>query len=95
VSFVARWPHRVPSHRELTVLIRADVGLRRGQEDNRQDAKVSSGLSSAVSRFLIGDLVFHQKFGNGNVTHVEGNKLTIAFDRAGEKKVVDSVVARV
>jgi len=28
--------------------------------------------------------VFHQKFGNGNVTHIDGNKLTIAFDRAGE-----------
>ena len=27
--------------------------------------------------------------------HVEGNKLTIAFDRAGEKKVVDSFVERV
>jgi len=39
--------------------------------------------------------VFHQKFGNGNVVQVEGNKLTIAFDKAGEKKVVDSFVERV
>jgi DNA helicase II / ATP-dependent DNA helicase PcrA len=38
--------------------------------------------------------VFHQKFGNGNVVQVEGNKLTIAFDRAGEKKVVDRFVER-
>jgi hypothetical protein len=30
--------------------------------------------------------VFHQKFGNGNVTAVDGNKLTIAFDKAGEKR---------
>jgi hypothetical protein len=29
------------------------------------------------------------------VRHVEGNKLTIYFDRAGEKKVVDSFIARV
>jgi len=35
----------------------------------------------------LGDRVFHQKFGNGNVTHIDGNKLTIAFDRAGEKRV--------
>jgi DNA helicase-2/ATP-dependent DNA helicase PcrA len=48
-----------------------------------------------VSAFAVGDRVFHQKFGTGNVVHVEGNKLTIAFDRAGEKKVVDSFVARV
>jgi DNA helicase-2/ATP-dependent DNA helicase PcrA len=51
--------------------------------------------TGAVSAFTIGDRVFHQKFGNGNVVHVEGNKLTIAFDKAGEKKVVDSFVARV
>jgi len=29
------------------------------------------------------DRVFHQKFGNGNVVVVDGNKLTIAFDKAG------------
>jgi len=51
--------------------------------------------TGTVSAYAIGDRVFHQKFGNGNVVHVEGNKLTIAFDRAGEKKVVDSFVERV
>ena len=29
------------------------------------------------------------------LTDVDGNKLTIAFDKAGEKKVVDSFVERV
>ncbi len=52
----------------------------------------STGVTSA---FTVGDRVFHQKFGNGNVTHVDGNKLTIQFDRAGEKRVVDSFVERV
>ncbi|MCL2430829.1 MAG: UvrD-helicase domain-containing protein, partial [Alphaproteobacteria bacterium] len=51
--------------------------------------------TGAVSAFTIGDRVFHQKFGNGNVVQVEGNKLTIAFDRAGEKHIVDSFVQRV
>ncbi len=51
--------------------------------------------SSGSSSFAVGDRVFHQKFGNGNVTHVDGNKLTIQFDRAGEKRVVDSFVERV
>jgi DNA helicase-2/ATP-dependent DNA helicase PcrA len=50
--------------------------------------------TGTVSPFGPGDRVFHQKFGNGNVTHVEGNKLTIAFDKAGEKRVVDSFVER-
>jgi len=51
----------------------------------------STGTTSA---FTVGDRVFHQKFGNGNVTAIDGNKLTIAFDKAGEKRVVDSFVER-
>jgi len=43
---------------------------------------------SAVSAFAVGDRVFHQKFGYGAVTGIEGDKLDIAFDKAGEKKVV-------
>jgi len=50
--------------------------------------------TGTVSAFAIGDRVFHQKFGNGNVVAVDGNKLTIQFDRAGEKRVVDSFVDR-
>jgi len=51
--------------------------------------------TGTVSAFSPGDRVFHQKFGNGNVTAIDGNKLTIQFDRAGEKRVVDSFVERV
>jgi len=51
--------------------------------------------TGAASSFAAGDRVFHQKFGNGNVTAVDGNKLTIRFDKAGEKRVVDSFVERV
>ena len=51
--------------------------------------------TGTVSDFAVGDRVFHQKFGNGNVTAIDGNKLTIAFDKAGEKRVVDSFVERV
>jgi DNA helicase-2/ATP-dependent DNA helicase PcrA len=41
-----------------------------------------------------GDRVFHQKFGYGRVTSVEGNKLTVDFDKAGTKRVIDNFVAR-
>ena len=51
--------------------------------------------TGTASSFTVGDRVFHQKFGNGNVMAVDGNKLTIAFDKAGEKRVVDSFVERV
>ncbi|MCK9919671.1 UvrD-helicase domain-containing protein [Microbacteriaceae bacterium K1510] len=51
--------------------------------------------TGAPSSFKVGERVFHQKFGNGNVVAVDGNKLTIRFDKAGEKRVVDSFVERV
>mgnify|MGYP000684015094 FL=1 len=43
---------------------------------------------TAVSSFTAGDRVFHQKFGYGEVMGVEGDKLDIVFDKAGQKKVV-------
>ncbi len=52
---------------------------------------VSAPSNSAYSR---GDRVFHVKFGYGKVTGIEGNKLTVAFDKAGEKKVIDSFVEK-
>ncbi|QBK31464.1 ATP-dependent helicase [Roseitalea porphyridii] len=56
---------------------------------------IAKSVSKTASDFSVGDRVFHLKFGNGNVTAIEGNKLTIAFDRAGEKKVLDGFVERV
>ena len=47
-----------------------------------------------ASAFARGDRVFHQKFGYGRVTFVEGNKLTVNFDKAGEKRVIDQFVSR-
>jgi DNA helicase-2/ATP-dependent DNA helicase PcrA len=50
--------------------------------------------TGATSAFSLGDRVFHQKFGYGKVARIDGNKLTIVFEKAGEKKVVDSFVER-
>lgn len=56
---------------------------------------VAKSTSAEPSKFAIGDRVFHIKFGNGNVSEIEGNKLTIEFDRAGQKRVLDGFVERV
>ncbi len=44
--------------------------------------------AQAISPYGIGDRVFHQKFGYGEVILVEGDKLDIEFDHAGSKKIV-------
>jgi DNA helicase-2/ATP-dependent DNA helicase PcrA len=56
---------------------------------------VARSLADSPSPFHVGERVFHQKFGNGNVAAVDGNKLTVNFDKAGQKRVLDSFVQRV
>ncbi|MDD9798659.1 MAG: UvrD-helicase domain-containing protein, partial [Alphaproteobacteria bacterium] len=46
----------------------------------------------AGGHFECGVRIFHQKFGYGRVEAVEGNKLQVAFEKAGNKKVLDSFV---
>ena len=46
--------------------------------------------AEALARFEIGARVFHQKFGYGAVTDIEGDKLSVAFEKAGDKRVLAS-----
>ncbi|MBT3070750.1 UvrD-helicase domain-containing protein [Rhodomicrobium sp. Az07] len=48
-----------------------------------------------VCAFSVGQRIFHQKFGYGRVAEIEGNKLTVDFEKAGQKKVVASFVEAV
>ena len=48
--------------------------------------------ATAISAFTLGDRVFHQKFGYGRIEAIEGDKLEIAFDKAGRKKIVAKFV---
>ena len=48
--------------------------------------------STVVSGFSTGARVFHIKFGYGQIASVDGNKLTVDFDKAGRKMVLDSFV---
>ncbi|MGE7205519.1 ATP-dependent helicase [Sphingomonas sp. NPDC019816] len=42
----------------------------------------------------VGNRVFHQKFGYGEIAMIEGNKLEIDFEQAGRKRVMDSFVTK-
>ena len=48
--------------------------------------------AASEGRFSEGSRVFHQKFGYGRVIACDGNKLEVAFDKAGTKRVIDSFV---
>ncbi|MDH3664046.1 MAG: UvrD-helicase domain-containing protein, partial [Alphaproteobacteria bacterium] len=53
---------------------------------------LGSELPKSRHEVEIGQRVFHDKFGYGRVLTVDGNKLEIAFDKSGTKKVIDSFV---
>jgi DNA helicase-2/ATP-dependent DNA helicase PcrA len=57
----------------------------------RRDTE-STLIHAAPTGFDVGERVFHQKFGYGHITAISDNKLSISFDKAGEKKVLDSFV---
>jgi DNA helicase-2/ATP-dependent DNA helicase PcrA len=78
---------------------KADVynspGWRRMQDNQsnrpvRQPAEARHMIidAEAVSPYVLGDRVFHQKFGYGEIMGIEGDKLDVEFDHAGTKKVV-------
>jgi DNA helicase II / ATP-dependent DNA helicase PcrA len=56
------------------------------------EARLVARSGDSDSHFKRGDRIFHQKFGYGRIRGVEGNKLTVDFDKAGEKRVIDSFV---
>jgi AAA lid domain len=85
---------------DLTVLIEADVVGSNFKSPQTEQADACSDTPSersanAISSFSNNDRVFHQKFGYGKVVSIDGNKLTVAFEKVGEKRVVDSFVEMV
>ncbi|MGC1494246.1 MAG: UvrD-helicase domain-containing protein [Sulfitobacter sp.] len=61
----------------------------RGMSQPKETRNMTIDMT-AVSSFVMGERVFHQKFGYGAVIGIEGDKLEIAFEKAGTKKVVSS-----
>jgi len=56
------------------------------------DLSAEAVTQTGTGRYPSGARIFHQKFGYGKVLHSEGDKLEIAFDKAGVKKVMASFV---
>jgi DNA helicase-2/ATP-dependent DNA helicase PcrA len=61
----------------------------RGMGQPKETRNVTIDMT-AVSSFVMGERVFHQKFGYGAVTGIEGDKLEVNFEKAGTKKIVSS-----
>jgi DNA helicase-2/ATP-dependent DNA helicase PcrA len=58
------------------------------------DAEPVARDVSSSSAFKTGERVFHQKFGYGRIAAADGNKMTVDFDKAGRKRVLESFLQR-
>ncbi len=77
-------------------------GWRRARAANRRprsEPPMIEGRAATVSvsapgnsKFAKGQRVFHQKFGYGMISAIEGQKLTVDFEHSGLKKVIDTFV---
>ena len=70
------------------------AGWRRMAARRTESAEGKWELGNHKTDFTTGDRVFHQKFGMGNILTIDGDKLLIAFDKAGHKKVVSGFVSK-
>lgn len=61
------------------------------QQRQIHERKVRSESGTVFSR---GERVFHDKFGYGKIVHIDGHKLDIAFEKSGQKRVMDSFVEK-
>jgi DNA helicase II / ATP-dependent DNA helicase PcrA len=69
-------------------------GMRTPGRSRLIEGELVASSSAPGAGFTQGDRVFHQKFGYGRVIEIEGNKLTVDFEKAGSKKVVDSFLEK-
>ena len=69
-------------------------GWRRMRARREENAVNGWKPDNNATDFANGDRVFHQKFGMGNIRSIDGDKLEIAFDKAGHKKVVAGFVSK-
>ncbi|MEY4269987.1 MAG: putative helicase like protein, partial [Pseudomonadota bacterium] len=68
-------------------------GLRPASTPPVEGRATSTTVGAKARRDIaVGMRVFHEKFGYGAIVDIDGNKLEIAFEQAGSKRVLDSFI---
>ena len=67
----------------------AQQGGRAKREPMLLEGELVASSTGKASAYEVGARVYHNKFGYGSVTEADGNKLTVEFDDAGRRRVVD------
>jgi len=73
-------------------IARASLAKPRGGPIIEARASAVSLGNKGRSDLSVGQRVFHEKFGYGVISGIEGNKLEVEFEKAGSKRVLDTFV---
>ncbi|MFM7673601.1 MAG: hypothetical protein ACKO5H_03460, partial [Candidatus Fonsibacter sp.] len=46
------------------------------------------------TKFLVGESVNHEEYGEGKIIHIDSNKLIVNFKKFGEKKIIDKFLRK-
>ena len=71
---------------------RGTAGRRGARGPQLIEGEILAKSTGVPSAYAEGARVLHLKFGPGTVAAIDGNKLTVDFDKAGRKMVLDSFV---
>ena len=66
-----------------------DKPKKKGRDPLLIEGELVASSTSRDAAYAVGARVHHNKFGLGTVTEADGNKLTVEFDTAGRRRVVD------
>ncbi len=78
--------------RELGIAQGGADGNWKGRQHRTLDDTVFAPARNTVNGLEVGQRIFHQKFGYGQIRALDGEKLDINFEKAGAKKVMASFV---
>lgn len=84
----SRFKHHNPFYHEYSTSKQKRV------QKNIEGKVIARSISETPSDFSINDRIFHIKFGYGHISAIDGHKLTIVFEKAGEKRVLDNFVSK-
>lgn len=69
-----------------------DYGYKHAKPKTNQETEILSNYGAGVGDYTVGARVFHNKFGYGLICRIDGDKLEIAFEKTGIKKVMKNFV---
>ena len=64
--------------------------LIKGETDHYEIVK-----NISMNEIKIMERIFHQKFGYGEVSEIDGDKVTVEFEKAGQKKLLLSFIEKI